>query len=159
MWSTAAEQTLYLGLVLSRLVGEGLAVKVFCRPGQGASLPCLYDYEDQTNIEQLTMQWMSPHEQLLCHYIKHRNYQNCSTGYTMNYRPGSINLTIQQVQNRDLGTHVCSLRKPHESSDFSIDLALMAESVTSAPTGGGNQAGLPWRRAVLLALTWSLLWT
>ncbi|MEQ2189712.1 hypothetical protein GOODEAATRI_028127 [Goodea atripinnis] len=156
MWSTAVEQTLYLGLVLSRLVGEGSAVKVFCRPGQGASLPCLYDYEDQTNIEQLTMRWTSPHKQLLCHYIKHRNYQNCSTGYTMNYRPGSIKLTIQQVQTRDLGIHVCSVGKPHESFDFSIDLAMMAESVTSAPAGGGNQADHTWSLTVL-ALTCLLL--
>ncbi|XP_054876989.1 uncharacterized protein LOC129352148 isoform X2 [Poeciliopsis prolifica] len=128
------------------------AVQLFCRPGQRLSLPCPYGFEDEQNLERLTVRWTSPRRKLLCHYIKHRKYQNCSTGYAMRYRPGSIQLSIQWAQNRDLGTHVCSVAKPHESQDFSIHVAWMEESVTSAPAGGGNRPGCSWS-FVIIALT------
>lgn len=106
----------------------GGAVQLFCRPGQRLSLPCPYGFEDGQNLERLTVRWTSPRRKLLCHYIKHRKYQNCSAGYAMRYRPGSIQLSIQRAQNRDLGTHVCSVAKPHESQDFSIHVAWMEGS-------------------------------
>ncbi|KAM4593478.1 uncharacterized protein PAE49_007816 isoform 2-T2 [Odontesthes bonariensis] len=157
MWTAAVEQTgtaaLYLGLVLSHLVGEGSAEKVFGRPGEPVTLPCSYHYEDGAHISQLSVQWRSPLNELLCHYIKHKAFQNCSAGYAISYSPGSIALSIHQVRPHDLGTHVCSVSKRHEFSDYSIELDSMAESVTSAPTGGVKHSGLTWSLAVLHALT------
>ncbi|KAA8579328.1 hypothetical protein FQN60_010668, partial [Etheostoma spectabile] len=117
MWRTPVEQTgtaaLYLGLVLSHLVGEGgegSVVKVLCQQGQRVTLPCPYHYEDHAHISQLSVQWRSPHNELLCHHIKHKAYQNCTQGYTITYSPGSITLTIQHVSVEDFGAHVCSSR-------------------------------------------------
>ncbi|KAK2853644.1 hypothetical protein Q5P01_006305 [Channa striata] len=104
-------------------VSAGSVVKVLCQPGQRVTLPCSYHYEDQTHISQLSVQWRSPHNQLLCHYIKHKDFQNCTMGYTMTYSPGTITLTIQQVRVEDFGAHVCSVSKRHEFSDYSIELA------------------------------------
>uniref|UniRef100_A0A8C6L1P9 Ig-like domain-containing protein n=1 Tax=Nothobranchius furzeri TaxID=105023 RepID=A0A8C6L1P9_NOTFU len=106
----------------STFVSSGSSVKVFSRPGQLVTLPCSYQYESRTNISQLSVQWRSPANELLCHYIKHKSFQNCSTGYTIHYRPGNISLIIQQVQTKDIGTHICSVSKRHEFSDFSVDL-------------------------------------
>ncbi|KAK9542213.1 hypothetical protein VZT92_000093 [Zoarces viviparus] len=156
MRRTPLDQTgtaLYLGLVLSHLVGEGSVVKVLCRPGQRVTLPCLYHYEDHAHISQLSVQWRSPSNELLCHYIKHKAYQNCTAGYAVAYRPGSITLTVQRVDTRDFGAHVCSVSKPHEFSDYSVELARMSESVTSAPKSGGNQSGVTWTLVLLLTLS------
>ncbi|GLD55712.1 hyaluronan and proteoglycan link protein 4-like protein [Lates japonicus] len=138
MWRTPLEQTgtaaLYLGLILSHLVGEGSVVKVLCQPGERVTLPCSYHYEDHTHISQLSVQWRSPHNELLCHYIKHKAFQNCTAGYTIIYSPGSITLTIQQVKMEDFGAHVCSVGKRHEFSDYNIELARM-------PDRGGEECG------------------
>ncbi|XP_071345794.1 CD276 antigen-like [Trachinotus anak] len=156
MWKTPLEQTwtaaLYLGLVLSHLVGEGSVVKVLCQPGERVTLLCSYHYEDHTNVSQLSVQWRSPHNELLCHYIKHKAFQNCTAGYTIIYAPGNITLTIQQVRMEDFGVHVCSVSKRHEFSDYSIELARMSESVTSAPKSRGSQSGHTWTLILLHTL-------
>ncbi|XP_034385706.1 hyaluronan and proteoglycan link protein 4-like [Cyclopterus lumpus] len=143
---------LYLGLVLTQWVGEGGGVRVLGRPGQPVSLPCPYHYEDHAHVSQLSVQWRSPVNELLCHYIKHRAYRNCTAGYAVAYRPGSITLSIQRVHARDFGAHVCSVSEPHEFSDYSVELVRMPESFTSAPKSGGNQSGLSWLLVFLLTL-------
>ncbi|XP_077942000.1 hyaluronan and proteoglycan link protein 4-like isoform X2 [Gasterosteus aculeatus] len=142
---------LCLGLVLTHLIGEGGAVRVLCRPGQPVSLPCSYHYEDHARVSQLSVQWRSPGDQLLCHYIKHKAYRNCSAGYAVAYRPGSITLTIRSVGAQDFGTHVCSVSKPHEFSDFSVELARMSDPVTLAPNGG-NRSGPTWINLLTLVV-------
>ncbi|XP_078801003.1 uncharacterized protein LOC110014492 [Oryzias latipes] len=127
------------------------AVRVLCRPGQSVSLPCSYNYEDGASVSELSVQWRSPSSRLLCHYIKHKAFQNCSAGYSISYRPASIRLSILQVQAVDFGTHVCSVSKRHEFSDFSVELDQMRELITSAPTSNGNQSGLARRLAALYA--------
>ncbi|KAK1891277.1 CD276 antigen [Dissostichus eleginoides] len=148
MWRTPLEQTataaLFLGIIMSQIVGEGSAVKVLSQPGQQVTLLCSYNYEDNTHIPQLSVQWRGPNNQLLCHYIKHKAYQNCTRGYTISYSPSSITLTIQHVHMEDFGAHVCSVSKPHEFSDYSMELARMSEYVTSAPKSGGDQSGSTW---------------
>ncbi|KAM8762396.1 uncharacterized protein AB9X84_007183 isoform 2-T4 [Acanthopagrus schlegelii] len=154
MWRTAADQTgtaaLYFGLVLSQFVGEGSVVRVLCRPGQAVTLPCSYHYEDDTQLSQLSVQWRSPNNELLCHYIKHKSFQNCSDGYSITYRPGSITLTIQRVRTEDFGTHICSVSKRHEFSDYSVELDRMPDSVTSAPNSGWTRSGPSWTLWVLV---------
>ncbi|KAF6733543.1 hypothetical protein FQA47_017575 [Oryzias melastigma] len=155
MCSSVVEQSqmvaLYFGLVLFHLTGEGGMERVLCRPGQGVSLPCSYHYEDQAPVSELSVQWKSPSSRLLCHYIKHKAFQNCSTGYSISYRPGNIQLFILQVQTEDFGTHVCSVSKRHEFSDFSMELDWISEFITSAPTSDGNQPGLARRLSTLYA--------
>ncbi|XP_076737886.1 uncharacterized protein LOC143416503 [Maylandia zebra] len=163
MWRTPLEQSrtaaLYLGLILSHVGGGGSTGKLLCLPGQRATLPCSYHYEDQMHIFQLSIQWRSPLNELLCHYIKHKAFQNCTAGYTISYSPGNITLTVLQARLEDFGTHVCSVSKRHEFSDYSIELARMSDSVTSAPTGGMNQSGLTWRLIILHALACLLVCT
>lgn len=101
-------------------------MKVLCRPGQRVSLPCSYHYEDGSQVSQLSVQWRSPRNELLCHYIKHKSFQNCSAGYDMSYSPGSITLTIQEVRAEDYGAHVCSVSKRHEFSDHRVELDRMS---------------------------------
>ncbi|KAM7424707.1 hypothetical protein PAMA_000862 [Pampus argenteus] len=149
MWRTAA---LYLGLVLSHLGGEGSVVKVLCQPGERVTLPCTYHYEDHTNISQLSVQWRSPNNELLCHYIKHKAFQNCTAGYAFTYSPGSITLSILHVNMDDFGSHVCSVSKRHEFTDFSVDVVKMSDSVTSTPQSGSTQSGLDWRLVLLHSL-------
>lgn len=43
----------------------------------------------------------------------------------MTYIPGKITLTIKEVKMDDFGSHVCSVSKRHEFSDFSLELAMM----------------------------------
>ncbi|CAB1338824.1 unnamed protein product [Coregonus sp. 'balchen'] len=90
---------LSLGLVMSHLVVRGSAVKVLSQPGNTVQFPCSYSYEDHQDIPQLSVQWRGPGNTLLCHYIKHK------------------------VRTQDFGSHVCSVSKRHEFSDFSIELA------------------------------------
>ncbi|XP_013883489.1 uncharacterized protein LOC106532049 [Austrofundulus limnaeus] len=142
MWTPAVDLYLGLVLVLSQLLGPGGSVKVLCRPSRSVSLPCSYHYEDRTNVSQLSVQWRSPHNELLCHYIKHKSFQNCSAGYTIRYRPGSIQLLVLQVRTRDIGTHICSVSKRHDFSDFRVELAVEADSTTSTPVGGANHSGV-----------------
>ena len=96
-----------------------------CRPGERVTLPCSYHYEDDTHISQLSVQWKSPGNELLCHYIKHKAFQNCTPGYAIVYSPGSITLTVQRVGAGDFGVHVCSVAKRHEFSDYSVEVARM----------------------------------
>ncbi|KAK5874473.1 hypothetical protein PBY51_019415 [Eleginops maclovinus] len=147
-----ATATLFLGMILSKCVGEGSAVTVLGQPGQQVTLPCSYNYEENTHIPQLSVQWRGPNNQLLCHYIKHKAYQNCTSGYTITYSPGSITLTIQHVHMEDFGAHVCSVSKPHEFSDYSMNLVRMSESVTSAPKSGGDLSGPTWTLIILYTL-------
>ncbi|KAM9318844.1 uncharacterized protein KZ484_023155 [Pholidichthys leucotaenia] len=147
---------LYLGLILSHFI-QGSGIKVFSQPGQSVTLLCSYHYEDQVHIPQLSVQWRSPHNELLCHYIKHKDFQKCTPGYNIKYSPGSISLTIQQARPEDLGTHVCSVSKPHEFSDYRIELASKSESNTSAPMSGVNQSGFTGRLLVLHTFTCLLL--
>lgn len=95
---------------------------VHCHPGMRATLPCPYHYEEHVQVPQLSVQWRSPNNQLLCHYIKHKSYQNCSSGYTIVYVPGSIRLVVQQLDLYDFGVHVCSVGKKHEFSDYRIEV-------------------------------------
>ncbi|XP_078029314.1 uncharacterized protein LOC144465091 [Epinephelus lanceolatus] len=156
MWRTS-ERTgtaaLCLGLVLSYLVGEGSVVKVIGQPGQQVTLPCSYHYEDHTHISELSVQWRSPNNDLLCHFIKHKSYQNCTDGYSISYRPGSITLTIQHVSTKDFGAHVCSVSIRDEFSDSSVELVKTSESVTSAPKSRATQSGPSWTLVLLHTLT------
>jgi len=86
-------------------------------------MPCQYEYETQGSIQQLSLQWRSPRNQLLCHLIKHKKYSNCTAGYSVHYNPGNITLIIAEVRQEDFGSHVCSVSKLHEFSDFSIELS------------------------------------
>ncbi|KAM9764521.1 uncharacterized protein ACNS7B_018922 [Menidia menidia] len=177
MWRTAA---LLLGLVLPRLLGGGVtasvtasgtasvtagdtagggSVTVACRLGHAATLPCAYHYEDARAEPRLSVQWRGPRGRLLCHLIKHAAFRNCSAGYAISYRPASIALRVLRVAPRDLGTHVCSVSKRHEFSDYSIRLERATESVTSAPTGGVTQSGLGWSLVLLpAAARWAVCW-
>ncbi|KAM8762393.1 uncharacterized protein AB9X84_007183 isoform 1-T3 [Acanthopagrus schlegelii] len=132
------------------VVCAGSVVRVLCRPGQAVTLPCSYHYEDDTQLSQLSVQWRSPNNELLCHYIKHKSFQNCSDGYSITYRPGSITLTIQRVRTEDFGTHICSVSKRHEFSDYSVELDRMPDSVTSAPNSGWTRSGPSWTLWVLV---------
>lgn len=85
-------------------------------------MPCQYEYETRGSIQQLSLQWRSPRNQLLCHLIKHKKYSNCTAGYSVHYNPGNITLVIAEVKQEDFGRHVCSVSKLHEFSDFSIEL-------------------------------------
>ncbi|CAL8352770.1 unnamed protein product [Merluccius merluccius] len=99
--------------------------QILSLPGRPVTMPCAYGYEDRGEVPQLSVQWRGPPGRgLLCHYIKHKAFQNCSRGYSLSYRPGSILLTIQQVQAQDYGTHVCSVSKRHNVSDNSVHLAM-----------------------------------
>ncbi|CAM4536031.1 unnamed protein product [Leuciscus chuanchicus] len=59
-------------------------------------MPCHYEYETQGSIQQLSLQWRSPRNQLLCHLIKHKKYSNCTAGYSVHYNPGNITLIIAE---------------------------------------------------------------
>ncbi|XP_061605776.1 tetraspanin-18B-like isoform X2 [Phyllopteryx taeniolatus] len=88
----------------------------------------------------LSVQWRSPHNELLCHYIKHKAFQNCTVGYTISDTRSGITLTIQRVKMKDLGSHVCSVSKPHDFSDHTIELAMVKRSITSAPQSGWSRS-------------------
>ncbi|KAF7688845.1 hypothetical protein HF521_013652 [Silurus meridionalis] len=94
-------------------------------------MPCEYEYEAQGAIKQLSLQWKSPKSQLLCHFIKHKDYRNCTQGYSTLYTPGNITLIIDTVKEDDFGKHVCSVSKRHSFSDFIIELVKVTDS--SAP--------------------------
>lgn len=128
---------LYLGFVLSHLLGEGSVVQLG-RPGQWASLPCPYHYEDHSSLPELSVQWRGPQNLLLCHYVKHRAFQNCTAGYSISYSPANISLAIHRVRDRDFGTHLCSVSKRHEFSDSRVQLDRQPESVTLVPKGNGE---------------------
>ncbi|KAE8297725.1 hypothetical protein D5F01_LYC04366 [Larimichthys crocea] len=154
MWRTplqqAATAALYFGLVLSQLVGGGSVGRVPCRPGERVTFQCSYHYEDHEHVSQLSVQWRNPNNELLCHYIKHKAFQNCTMGYAITYSPGSIALTIQHVKMDDFGVHVCSVSKRHEFSDYSVELARTSDPVTTAPNRGRTQSGPVWTLLVLL---------
>ncbi|KAF5899841.1 hepatocyte cell adhesion molecule-like, partial [Clarias magur] len=86
------------------------------------SMPCEYDYEAQGSVQQLSLQWKSPKSQLLCHFIKHKDYRNCTQGYSALYTPGNITLVIHEVKEADFGKHVCSVSKRHAFVDYTIEL-------------------------------------
>ncbi|KAG7483346.1 Hepatocyte cell adhesion molecule [Solea senegalensis] len=150
-WSGTA--ALCFGLVLSHLFTEGSVVTVQCRPGEQVNLPCPYHYEDHGHVSQLSVQWRSPNNELLCHYIKHKAFQNCSSGYTIVYTPGNITLTIRQLNTNDFGVHVCSVGKRHEFADSSIEVVRVSGFVTSEPKARGNQLGQTWTLFLLLTLS------
>ncbi|CAL8243652.1 unnamed protein product [Lota lota] len=119
-------------------------------------MPCAYRYEDHGEVPQLSVQWRGPPGRgLLCHYIKHKAFQNCSRGYSLSYRPGSILLTIQQVQAQDYGTHVCSVSKRHDVSDNSIHLAMRTERINE---GQSSSWHLPGMSAYTFTVTKNASW-
>lgn len=132
------------------VVCAGSVVRVLCRPGQTVTLPCSYHYENDTQLSQLSVQWRSPNNELLCHYIKHKSFQNCSDGYSIAYRPGSITLTIQRVRTEDFGAHVCSVSKRHEFSDYSVELDRMPGELDR--WRGGAWRGELWGNRMCLFL-------
>lgn len=101
-------------------------VRVVGQPGHRATLPCFYPFEDRSALSQLSVQWRDPAHQLLCHYIKHKDFQRCSAGYQLSYRPGSITLTIQRVRLHDFGPHVCSVSRRDQFLDYSVELVRAA---------------------------------
>ncbi|TSP36122.1 Hepatocyte cell adhesion molecule [Bagarius yarrelli] len=107
-------------------------------------ISCEYDYETHGAIEQLSVQWRSPESQLLCHFIKHKDYRNCTQGYSALYTPGNITLIIHKVAEQDFGKHVCSVSKRHAFSDYIIELVQM--------TGPLNVRHGPKRPPVLTGL-------
>lgn len=119
----------------------GNAVKVLITPGSRAEIPCRYTYEDQGAIAEMSVQWRGPENQVLCHYIKHKSFRNCTPGYSLDYAPGQITLIIEEVAVADLGTHVCSVSKRHEFSDFDAELSLRPKSFTESPKANGNHSG------------------
>ncbi|KAJ0001743.1 hypothetical protein NQD34_001539 [Periophthalmus magnuspinnatus] len=126
---------LYMALIWSHLTVKGSEV-LFASPGQPFSLPCVYPYEDHTPLPELSVQWKSPQNQLLCHFVKHKSFLNCSSGYHLSYRPARISLAIERVQNQDYGTHLCSVSKRHEFTDTQVQLSRQTESVTPTPGRG-----------------------
>lgn len=108
-----------------RLLFVASVTEILSLLGQPVTMPCVYCYEDSGEVTQLSVQWRGPPGRgVLCHYIKHKAFQNCSWGYSLSYRPGSILLTIQQVQAQDYGTHVCSVSKRHGVLDNSVHLVM-----------------------------------
>ena len=57
---------------------------------------------------------------IIC-YVK--AFRNCTQGYSLDYTPRKITLSITEVRTQDFGSHVCSVSKRHEFTDFSIELA------------------------------------
>ncbi|XP_077375706.1 uncharacterized protein LOC144017715 [Festucalex cinctus] len=153
MWKTSFQLTwkprLFYVFTLLHLIVEGTFVKVLCQPGQPITLLCVR-YHDNTLGSQLSVQWRSPHNDLLCHYIKHKAFQNCTTGYTISDTGGGVTLTIRRVEMKDLGSHVCSVSKPHEFSDHTFELAMVTRSVTSGPRSGSSRSSPNWRLILLL---------
>ncbi len=104
-------------------MSAGGVVKVLCQPGQQVSVPCSYHYEDDTHVSQLSVQWRrSPNDKLLCYYIKHKAFENCTAGYSITYSPGNITLTIQRVTMEDFEAHVCFVSIREEFVDYSFEL-------------------------------------
>ncbi|KAM9441191.1 uncharacterized protein Hap1MRO34_026283 [Clarias gariepinus] len=114
------------------------------------SMPCEYDYEAQGSIEQLSMQWKSPRSQLLCHFIKHKDYRNCTQGYSALYTPGNITLIVHKVKEADFGKHVCSVSKRHAFVDYIIELVQMTESSTPLPSDKQERTGYAQEHLLLL---------
>ncbi|MFT7818564.1 uncharacterized protein LOC111846276 [Arapaima gigas] len=119
---------IFLRLLLCSFVMKGTAVKVLATIGGQASLPCRYEYEEAGAIEELSVQWKGPQQQLLCHFVKHKSFRNCTPGYDLIYTPGRITLVIGQVAAEDAGSHVCSVSKRHTFSDFVAQLSLRTRS-------------------------------
>uniref|UniRef100_A0AAV2LU13 Uncharacterized protein n=1 Tax=Knipowitschia caucasica TaxID=637954 RepID=A0AAV2LU13_KNICA len=86
------------------------------------SLPCPYPYEDQGPLAELSVQWKSPRNSLLCHFVKHKAFMNCSAGYQLWYWPAHIILAIERVQEWDYGAHLCSVSKRHHFTDTTLEL-------------------------------------
>ncbi|XP_036837702.1 uncharacterized protein LOC118965059 [Oncorhynchus mykiss] len=141
---SAVKVDLYVTLTL------GSAVKVLSQPGNTVQFPCDYSYEDHQDIPQLSVQWRGPSNTLLCHYIKHKVFRNCTQGYSLDYTPRKITLSITEVRTQDFGSHVCSVSKRHEFTDFSIELAVKTDPITSLPTNRWAQSGLPEGHLVVL---------
>ncbi|KAJ8276618.1 hypothetical protein COCON_G00083700 [Conger conger] len=135
------------------ITDAGAAVTVLITPGSRAEIPCRYAYEDQGAIGEMSVQWKGPENQLLCHYIKHKSFQNCTPGYSLDYAPGRITLIIEEAVPGDLGTHVCSVSKRHDFSDFDAELRLRPKSFTEAPRASGNHSG---NKGALFLLGWAL---
>ena len=70
------------------------AVRVFSPLGLTAGLPCYYGFESLEDIKQLSLQWKGPSNELFCHFIKHKAYQNCTPGYSLVYTPNNITLSL-----------------------------------------------------------------
>lgn len=97
-------------------------VRVLSSPGRMVHLQCVYKFEDKEPLPQLSVQWKDPSSRLLCQHIKHKQFQWCSDGYDLSYRPANITLTIQRVQDLDFGVHVCSVNKLHDFDDHRMEV-------------------------------------
>ncbi|CAL8363153.1 unnamed protein product [Gadus morhua 'NCC'] len=150
-----AKAALCWGCALSHTDGKDSMTQLLTLPGRPVTMPCAYRYEDHGEVPQLSVQWRGPPGRgLLCHYIKHKAFQNCTPGYSLSYRPASILLTIQQVQAWDYGTHVCSVSKRHDVSDNSVHLAMRTEGVNEGQSSGRPLPGPTQGLAFLPALWW-----
>ncbi|XP_077062378.1 uncharacterized protein LOC143714842 [Siphateles boraxobius] len=136
-----ASQTLRLLLLYFILKATVAAIKLWSPLGLMIKMPCQYEYETRGSIQQLSLQWRSPRNQLLCHLIKHKKYSNCTAGYSVHYKPGNITLIIAEVRQVDFGRHVCSVSKLHEFSDFSIELSQKEDLSGELPKGKVDQSG------------------
>ncbi|KAI3377887.1 hypothetical protein L3Q82_008465 [Scortum barcoo] len=157
-------------LHISHCFLKSSVVRVLCQLGQPVTFPCSYHYEDQAHISQLSVQWRSPNNELLCHYIKHKAFQNCTDGYAISYSPGSIALTVQRVNMDDFGFHVCSVSKRHEFSDYSVELSRSLQlrtqdgiSQVTGQTKSGSQAhhekkNIKDRYVARIGVTWAPPW-
>ncbi|KAJ8388319.1 hypothetical protein AAFF_G00134730 [Aldrovandia affinis] len=142
-------------LLCSLVISDAVpVVKVLTTSGSRAEFPCRYEYEARGAIGQMSLQWRGPEHRLLCHYIKHKSFQNCTPGYSLDYTPGKITLIIKEVMAADIGTHVCSVNKQHEFSDFLTELSLRPKSSTEAPTANGNHSGN--KGGPLFLFSWAL---
>nr|XP_023672091.1 uncharacterized protein LOC111846276 [Paramormyrops kingsleyae] len=151
--------SLWLGLLFCFFLVRGTALRVFTTLGGRAELPCRYEYEDAGPIQELSVQWKGPQHQLLCHFIKHKAFRNCSGGYALDYAPGRIRLCVEEVTAADAGPHVCSVSKQHAFTDSVIELHLTSRSATAAPLpskclSGKARGSIPLVSWVLLLCFW-----
>ncbi|MCJ8748803.1 hypothetical protein PDJAM_G00168760 [Pangasius djambal] len=141
---------LMLRMIVLTFVLRVTALQLHSPPRQTVSMPCEYDYEAHGAIEQLSLQWRSPKSQLLCHFIKHKDYRNCTQGYSALYTPGNITLIIHKVKEEDFGKHVCSVSKRHAFLDYIIELVQVTESSTPLPTDKEEHSGYAQDHLLLL---------
>lgn len=124
-------------------------------------LQCVYKFEDKEPLPQLSVQWKDPSSRLVCQHIKHKQFQWCSDGYDLSYRPANITLTIQRVQDQDFGVHVCSVNKLHDFDDHRMEVVRTTGEFHSSG-GGASVVQLTedvrnWICDCLFSKIWNLL--
>ncbi|XP_076866762.1 uncharacterized protein LOC143518176 [Brachyhypopomus gauderio] len=126
------------------------ALELRSPPARPLAMPCVYDYEVHGGIQQLSLQWHSPAARLLCNFIKHKAYRNCTAGYSVLYAPGNATLVIDSVKEEDYGKHVCTVSKHHDFLDYIIYIMRAIESSTSPPAAKGEHSGCARNHLFLL---------